>query len=290
MKILGISCFYHDSAAALVCDGRLVAAAEEERYTRLKHDHRFPRLAIADVLRIGNLAPADLDAVVFYEKPLAKLERMLAFGLAHETDPQNFEARLAAFTEEQAALPAMLAECGIAAPLEYCEHHVSHMASAFHIAGAERAALLSVDGVGEWTTTAIGHGKDNAVHVVEELAYPHSLGLFYSAFTAYLGFKVNNDEYKVMGMAAYGKPVYLEKLAEVLTLDPDGRYRLGMQAFDYHRTSMRMHSQWLVEKFGPARKTGKRDRPAPLRPRRQRAGADEPLHARPGATGEAGHR
>jgi carbamoyltransferase len=255
MKILGISCFYHDSAAALVCDGRLVAAAEEERYTRLKHDHGFPRLAIADVLRIGAVAPGGLDAVVFYEKPLAKLERMLAFGLAHEGEPQSFAARLAAFIDEQAALPAMLAECGVTAPLEYCEHHVSHMASAFHIAGAERAALLSVDGVGEWTTTAIGHGHDNAVHVVEELAYPHSLGLFYSAFTAYLGFKVNNDEYKVMGMAAYGKPVYLEKLAEVLTLDPDGRYRLGMQAFDYHRTNARMHSQWLVDQFGPARKT-----------------------------------
>jgi carbamoyltransferase len=255
MKTLGISCFYHDSAAALIVDGAVVAAAEEERYSRLKHDARFPTGAIRDVLRIGKVDPAEVDVVAFYEKPLAKFERMMSFGLAHDIDGSHFETRLATFLEEQATLASRLRELGIMAPIEHCEHHLSHLASAYYMSGDADAALLSVDGVGEWTTTAIGIGRGRDIEIIEELGYPHSLGLFYSAFTAYLGFKVNNDEYKVMGMTAYGKPIYIERLAEVLKLHPDGRYELGMQAFDFHRTQTRMHSQWLVDQFGPPRKT-----------------------------------
>jgi carbamoyltransferase len=255
MNILGISCYYHDSAAALIRDGRLVAAVEEERVSRLKHDRRFPAGAISEVLRLASLSPQDLDLVVFYEKPLARLERMLAFGLAHEPDPAAFEAHLLLHLHDQADFHHALLRLGINAPVEYCEHHASHLASAYYISGAPRAALLSVDGVGEWTTTAIGLGAGLDLAILEELPYPHSLGLFYSTFTAYLGFKVNNDEYKVMGMAAYGKPAHLEKLADFLHLHPDGRYQLGMTGFDFHRDRSRMHSDFLLSTFGPARKT-----------------------------------
>lgn len=252
-RILGISCFYHDAAACLVVDGALIAAAEEERYSRRKHDAGFPAEAIVDCLRRADLKGPDLDLVIFYENPLAKLERMAVFGLTHDADG-DFSQHLARFVDNQRALETRLqTDFGYTGPLRYAEHHLSHLASAYYISGFDQAALLSIDGVGEWTTTAIGIGHGPEIRILEELDYPHSLGLFYSTFTAYLGFKVNNDEYKVMGMAAYGQPRFLPELHSILHVTDDGRYALGIEHFDFHRSRRRMFGDELIARFGPPR-------------------------------------
>jgi carbamoyltransferase len=220
--ILGISCFYHDSAAALIQDGVLIAAALEERYTRIKHDSGFPRNAIAFCLSRAGIHPGELDYVVFYEKPLVKFERILLSTLA--SFPRSWrtfgEAMINYFDEKLWIKNTIMRELGVGADkLLFTEHHVSHAASALFASPFERAAILTVDGVGEWTTAAWGKGTAdwasggvNAMDLNEELRFPHSLGLLYSAFTAYLGFKINNGEYKVMGMAPYGQPRYVDKV------------------------------------------------------------------------------
>ncbi|MBU0552641.1 hypothetical protein KKF91_07085 [Myxococcota bacterium] len=253
MNVLGISCDFHDAAAALVVDGRVVAASEEERFTRRKHDASFPTHAAQGCLRQAGLTAADLDLVCFYEKPLLKLERALVMGAAF-----GAEARLTRqLTEIMAGrldIPgALKAALGYTGRVQYTEHHLAHAASAYYGAGWERAAVLTIDGVGEWATTGLYLGEGRDLHKLNEIRYPHSLGLFYSTMTAYLGFKVNNDEYKVMGLASYGQPRYIEALSELIELYEDGSVRLNLDYFEFHLNSERMYSDKLIERFGPPR-------------------------------------
>jgi carbamoyltransferase len=236
--ILGISAFYHDSAAALVVDGRIVAAAQEERFSRTKHDAAFPQHAVAYCLREAGLQPEQLDYVAFYEKPLVKFERLLETYLAYA--PHGFRSfclALPLWLKDKLYLRRTLrSHLGRAAraPLVFLDHHESHAASAFFPSPFDEAAILTLDGVGEWTTTAWGTGAGNRVRLVEHLQFPHSLGLLYSAFTYYCGFKVNSGEYKLMGLAPYGRPVYRGAILEhLIDLKADGSYRLRMDAFNY---------------------------------------------------------
>jgi carbamoyltransferase len=236
--ILGLSAYYHDSAAALVVDGRIVAAAQEERFTRMKHDHRFPRHAIDYCLGEAGLGPADIDHVVFYEKPFLKFERLLETYLA--VAPAGFRSFLMAmplWIHEKLRLPGQMSrglDGRYARRYAFLEHHESHAASAFFPSPFEEAAILTIDGVGEWATACLGHGRGNRITLSHELRFPHSLGLLYSAFTYFCGFRVNSGEYKLMGLAPFGVPRYegliLEKLMD---LKDDGSFRLDLSYFDY---------------------------------------------------------
>jgi len=239
VNILGISAFYHDSAAALVQDGRLVAAVQEERFSRQKHDHRFPVHAIRSCLEIGGLTPEALDYVVFYDKPLLKFDRLLETYLAYAPAgirsflmamPLWLRQKLYMRREIRRSLPG-----GTAAKILFTGHHESHAAAAFYPSPFAEAAILTLDGVGEWATASYGTGRGNRIEVTHELHFPHSLGLLYSAFTYYCGFKVNSGEYKLMGLAPYGKPKYVDVIKEKLLLDlkPDGSFRMDMQYFNY---------------------------------------------------------
>ena len=265
MNILGISAYYHDSAAALVQDGRVTAAVQEERFSRRKHDARFPQRAIPVCLEEAGLAFSDLDEVVFYDKPLVKFERLLETYLAYA--PQGFRSFLAAmpiWLKEKLYLKtvlkrelAALAGCEIKdlPPLLFAEHHQSHAASAFFPSPFERAAVLCMDGVGEWATTSVWRGEGNQLSAEWEIDFPHSLGLLYSAFTYYTGFKVNSGEYKLMGLAPYGEPKYVDLiLNKLLDLKPDGTFRLDMRYFNY-ATGLTMTNREFDRLFGaPARK------------------------------------
>ena len=236
--ILGISAFYHDSAAALVMDGEIVAAAQEERFTRKKHDAGFPRHAIAYCLREAGLEPGQLDYVGFYDKPFLKFERLLETYLAFA--PRGFRSFLQAVPlwlhqklhlrrEMNAGLGHQYRKRFI-----FTEHHESHAASAFFPSPFEEAAILTLDGVGEWATASYGHGSGNRIRLTHELHFPHSPGLLYSAFTYFCGFRVNSGEYKLMGLAPYGEPVYAEAiLRHLVDLKPDGSFRLDMSYFHY---------------------------------------------------------
>ncbi|MGP0066230.1 MAG: carbamoyltransferase [Isosphaeraceae bacterium] len=236
--ILGISAFYHDSAAALVVDGRIVAAAQEERFTRIKHDAAFPARAIRYCLREAGLAPRDLDYLAFYDKPLTKFERLLETYLAYA--PRGFRSfRLAMplWLKDKLHMRRTLRN-GLDGPtrarLIFTDHHESHAASAFFPCPFDRAAIVTLDGVGEWTTAAFGVGEGHRIRLIDHIAFPHSLGLLYSAFTYYCGFKVNSGEYKLMGLAPYGHPVYRDLILEHLVdLKPDGSFRLDMEYFNY---------------------------------------------------------
>ena len=236
--ILGISAFYHDSAAALVVDGRIVAAAQEERFSREKHDHRFPKKAIEYCLKEGGLKPADLDWVGFYEKPLLKFDRLLETYLAYA--PVGFRSFLAAmplWLREKLFLRRVIAE-GLQGinrrRIVFAEHHESHAASAFFPSPFDEAAILTVDGVGEWATATIGMGRGNQIELTHQLRFPHSLGLLYSAFTYYTGFRVNSGEYKLMGLAPYGEPKYARLIYDnLMDLKDDGSFRLDMSYFNY---------------------------------------------------------
>lgn len=236
--ILGISAFYHDSAAALVVDGAIVAAAQEERFTRKKHDPSFPTQAIAYCLREAGLRPEQLDYVAFYEKPLAKFERLLETYVAFAPSGfRSFVTALPVWLKEKLHLRRVLRR-GVGesfkGPLVFLDHHESHAASAFFPSPFEEAAILTIDGVGEWTTTAAGFGEGNRIELTRQQRFPHSLGLLYSAFTYYCGFKVNSGEYKLMGLAPFGRPVYKELITErLLDLRPDGSFWLDMRYFDY---------------------------------------------------------
>lgn len=254
MRILGISCYYHDAAAALIVDGRIVAAAQEERFTRKKHDARFPKNAIAYCLQEAGVGLSDIDAVAFYDKPFLTFERLLETYLA--TAPAGIHSFLMAipvWLKEKLWMPVILKkELGWEGEILFTEHHESHAASAFFASPYERAAVLVMDGVGEWATASWGTGEGNTLSLREEIHFPHSLGLLYSAFTYYTGFKVNSGEYKVMGLAPYGEPIYrdliLEKLVDV---KEDGSFRLDMSYFNF-ASGLTMTSGRFHELFGGA--------------------------------------
>ena len=264
MRILGISAFYHDSAAALVEDGRIVAAAQEERFTRKKHDPAFPAQAIAYCLAEAGCQMADIDHVVFYDKPLVKFERLLETYLA--TSPRGFRSFRTAMPVwikeklfQKDMLRKQLGKAGGTKPwsgsLLFTEHHLAHAASAFYPSPFPSAAVLTMDGVGEWCTTSLGHGRGNQLDMLKEIRFPHSLGLLYSAFTYYTGFKVNSGEYKLMGLAPYGRPLYVQTILDnLIDLKADGSFRLDQRYFDYC-TGLTMTSEAFDQLFGgPPRK------------------------------------
>ncbi len=236
MNILGISAFYHDSAACLVRDGAVVAAAQEERFTRKKHDAAFPRQAAAYCLLEGGIDAASLDVVAFYEKPFLKFDRILHTYLAYApAGLRSFLMAIPLWIRERIWMKDLIrTELGYQGKLIFAEHHESHAAAAFFPSPFDEAAFLTVDGVGEWTTTSFGVGRGNRVEIQSELQFPHSLGLLYSAFTYLTGFKVNSGEYKLMGLAPYGEPKYADLiLRELLDLKADGSFRLNMRYFNY---------------------------------------------------------
>ena len=243
MRILGLSAFYHDSAAALVEDGRIRAAAQEERFTRKKHDAGFPHRAVDYCLAEAGIGLADVDRVVFYDKPFIKFERLLETYLSFAPRGfRSFRMAMPLWLKEKLFQKRLLKEeLQALAPdydwderLLFSEHHLSHAASAFYPSPFEEAVVLTMDGVGEWTTTSVAHGRGHRLEVTRELHFPHSLGLLYSAFTYYTGFKVNSGEYKVMGLAPYGEPRYAQAILEhIVDLKADGTFRLDQAYFDY---------------------------------------------------------
>src|SRR6266478_3778982 len=256
MQILGISCYYHDAAAVLLRDGQLIAAAEEERFSRIKHDYGFPHQAIRFCLETGGIQGSDLDYVVFFEKPFRKFDRILMSVL--QTYPQSWKV----FRESM--ITWMLDKLWVGGVIEselgvpkdrvlFGEHHLSHAASAFLCSPFEEAAILTVDGVGEWTTATWGTGRGTDIRLTHKIEFPHSLGLLYSAFTAFLGFEVNEGEYKVMGMAPFGQPRYVEKVWKLVDQEADGSFRLDMDYLSFHRSTHSTYSQKFVELFGPPR-------------------------------------
>ncbi|HET8676698.1 MAG TPA: carbamoyltransferase [Blastocatellia bacterium] len=257
MNILGISCFYHDSAACLVRDGEIVAAASEERFTRKKHDAGFPHNAIRYCLEEGRIRAGDLDRVGFYDKPLLKFERIITSYLANF--PRSYFAFMKAvpvWLREKLWTKDLIArELGYKGEILFAEHHQSHAASAFLVSPFDEAAILTVDGVGEWATASLAAGSGNSIRMLKQINYPHSLGLLYSAFTYYLGFKVNSAEYKVMGLAPYGEPKYYDRImSELIDVHADGGFRLNMDYFAY-AYGLRMTNGQFEELFeGPPRR------------------------------------
>jgi carbamoyltransferase len=236
--ILGISAFYHDSAACVVVDGEIVAAAQEERFTRKKHDPSFPALAVRYCLQQASRSVGDVDYVVFYEKPLRKFERLVETYLAFAPIGfRSFAMAMPVWLKEKMRLPSIIREGlgeAMKAPIVFTDHHESHAASAFFPSPFDEAAILTLDGVGEWSTTTLGVGRRNRITLTRQLQFPHSLGLLYSAFTYYCGFKVNSGEYKLMGLAPYGKPIYKETISRhLIDLKADGSFWLDMQYFNY---------------------------------------------------------
>jgi carbamoyltransferase len=257
MIILGLSAFFHDSSACLVKDGKLLAAVEEERFSRKKHDHGFPLKAVEYCLKEAGITIKDVDYIGFYEKPLMKFERILHQFV--ETFPRGWLAfctTMPSWINEKLRVTGIIKrKLKFKGDIFFIDHHMAHAAAAFLVSPYDEAALLTLDGVGEWTTTTYGHGKGNDITLHKHIQFPHSLGLLYSALTAYLGFKVNNSEYKVMGLSAYGKPIYYDKLKKIIDVKDDGSFQLNMDYFVYHY-KMSMPSKKFVEEFGPLRKRG----------------------------------
>ncbi len=259
MRILGLSALHHDSAAALLVDGKIVAAAQEERFTRKKHDSSLPNHAIRSCLEIGGLKPADLDVVAFYEKPFLKFERLLeTYAAFAPRGFASFRRAIPVWIKEKLFqkdtlikhLKAFDQNVEWAEKLIFSEHHLSHAASAFFPSPFESAAVLTMDGVGEWATTSLAHGQGNTLEVRKEIYFPHSLGLLYSAFTYYTGFKVNSGEYKVMGLAPYGRPQYRQTILDhLIDLKPDGSFRLDQSYFNY-ATGLTMTNTKFDDLFG----------------------------------------
>lgn len=252
MKILGISCFYHDAAACLLDEGRVVAAAQEERFTRKKHDWEFPKNSIRYCLEAGGISIGQLDAIAFYDKPFVKFERILHNYIS--TWPLGMISFLNAIPPwlKQKIWTSHLIqkELDSQAPLYFSEHHLSHAASTFYASGFEEAAILTVDGVGEWATTSLAKGEGLDIKILQEIHYPHSLGLLYSAFTYFLGFKVNSGEYKVMGLAPYGRPRFYQTILDhLIDLRPDGSFKLNQKYFAY-TYGMRMTGGPFAKLFG----------------------------------------
>jgi len=252
--ILGISAYYHDSAAALIVDGEIVAAAQEERFTRIKHDQRFPLQAVRYCLAEAGIAANDLDYVVFYEKPLQKFDRLLETYLAFAPRGlRSFSRAVPLWLKTKLHIPRLLRrDLGISSkvPIAFVDHHESHAASAFFPSPFADAAIVTLDGVGEWTTTSVGRGDGNRVELLSCIRFPHSLGLLYSAFTYYCGFKVNRGEYKLMGLAPYGKPLYADTIRRhLIDVKDDGSFRMDMSYFDYPH-GLRMTSSRFHDLFG----------------------------------------
>jgi carbamoyltransferase len=257
MNILGISAFYHDSAACLVQDGKIVAAAQQERFSRVKHDHRFPHDAVTYCLKATGLTANDLDYLVFYDKPFIKFERLLETYISFA--PRGWASFLMAmplWLKQKLHIPKLLQKSlGYDGKIVFPEHHESHAASAFFPSPYNRAAFLTMDGVGEWTTTSFGVGEGNKIDIQYEIKFPHSLGLLYSAFTYFTGFKVNSGEYKVMGLAPYGEPKYVDViLNELIDLKEDGSFKLNMDYFTYPYGLTMTGSAFEKIFDGPARK------------------------------------
>ena len=262
--LMGISAFYHDAAACLVVDGEIIAAAQEERFTRIKHDQSFPTQAVAYCLDFAKCRPQDIDHVVFYDKPFLKFNRLLQTYMAFA--PKGYESFATAIPIwlkdklfQKQRIVSTLSELvsqdvDWKAKLLFSEHHLSHAASAFFPSPFEQAAILTMDGVGEWTTTSLALGKGANIEVLKEIQFPHSLGLLYSAITYYTGFKVNSGEYKVMGLAPYGTPKYADLIRDhLIEISDDGSFRLNMQYFDYC-TGFKMTNQHFDDLFGGPRR------------------------------------
>jgi len=254
LNILGISCFYHDAAACLLRDGVILAAAEEERFTRRKHDADFPIQAARYCLAAGDIEADDLDYVIFYEKPLLKFERIVAgFAATFPRSRRMFVQGMQTWLSDKLWIRGNIRTAlGYAGPILFGEHHLSHAASAYYPSPFADAAIVTADGVGEWASTTLGVGSGIDLELTHEIRYPHSLGLLYSAFTAYLGFEINEGEYKVMGMAAYGRPRYVDQVHRLIAVVEDGSFHLDLRYLAYHR-SARSFDSALVDLFGPPR-------------------------------------
>ncbi len=263
MNILGISAFYHDSAAALIRDGEIIAAAQEERFSRKKHDERFPFNAVSYCLREGGVGPEQLDAVAFYDKPITKFVRILKtyFSVAPK-GLESFMMAMPLWLNEKLWIPLEIEKaverCGITRrpDLYFPEHHESHAASAFYSSPYPSAAILTIDGVGEWATTTLGRGRDHDLEILFDLHFPHSLGLLYSAFTYFTGFRVNSGEYKLMGLAPYGKPTYVKQIYEhLIDVRDDGSFKMNQDYFGY-LDGLVMTNDNFAKLFGGPARTG----------------------------------
>ena len=253
MYILGISCYYHDSAAAIIKDGILIAASEEERLSRIKHDSSFPKKAIEFCLKKADIKSQDLDYVVFYEKPFLKFERTFLNSIEYSPKSLGFfkESMKKWFFDHLWIKSQIMSELRIPPKkLLFCEHHLSHAASAFFCSPFEKSAVLTVDGVGEWTTASWGVGQGNKINLIEEIRFPHSLGLLYSVFTDFVGFEVNEGEYKTMGLAPYGKPKYIDEIYKILSISEDGSFKLNLDFFSYHYSLKKIYTEKFENIFG----------------------------------------
>lgn len=256
MYILGISCFYHESAACIIKNGIVVGASTEERFTRKKHDSNFPKKAIEFCLKQAHIKVDDLDFTVFYEKPFWKFQRILLSTLSSYPFAYRLFAKaiITWFSEKLWVRSIIAKEIGIdPKKILFVPHHISHAASSFYPSGFDKSAILTMDGVGEWTTATIGIGQQNKLTILKEMRFPHSLGLLYSVFTAFLGFEVNDGEYKVMGMAPYGKPKFLNKIKKIVKVYSDGSIALDMNYFSFHYSHNKAFSSKFVELFGKPR-------------------------------------
>jgi len=266
--ILGISSFYHDSAAALIKDGKIIGAAQEERFTRVRHDASFPHESIKYVLSEANIELSEVDKIVFYEKPFLKFERLLETYVAFFPNGfKSFAASVPVWIKKKLFQKKLIKDelkkiqnIDITDDhIKFCEHHMSHAASAFYPSPFKKSLVLTLDGVGEWATTTIGIGDGNNIKILEEIHFPHSIGLLYSAFTYYLGFKVNSGEYKVMGLAPYGKPKYKDLILEkLITLKDDGSFNMSMKYFDY-ATGLTMINSHFEELFGEKKRDNEKN-------------------------------
>lgn len=267
MYILGISCFYHEAAAALIKDGKIIAASAEERFSRIKHDYSFPQNAINFCLEYGGIRAKQLDFVVFYEKPFIKFERNLTISLRHFPNSVSFFVDfMRNFLTEKLWVKSIIAQKLKIDPdkILFVPHHLSHAAASFYPSPFKQAAFLTLDGVGEWTTGSWGVASGNKLYPMGEMKFPNSVGLLYSTFTAFLGFEVNDGEYKVMGMAGYGKPKYADKVKKLYQQNKDGSIKLNLDYFAFHRSSKTMYSDRFVREFGDVREERKFDLAASL--------------------------
>lgn len=256
MYILGISCFYHESAVCLLKDGKIVAASAEERFSRKKHDSEFPSLAIEFCLKKAGIKMKKVDYVVFYEKPFWKFHRIFQSILAtYPNSSRLFAKSMLTWITDKLWVRSIISD-KLKVPgskILFVPHHISHAASSFYASGFEKAAIMTFDGVGEWTTTTFGIGNGLTIDIQKEIRFPHSIGLLYSVFTAFLGFQVNDGEYKVMGMAPYGKPKYLSKVRKLVKVFKDGSFALNMDYFTYHKSPTKAFGQKFIDLFGKPR-------------------------------------
>ena len=257
MNVLGISCYYHDSAACLLKKGEIVAAAEEERFNRNKHSSKFPVDSIDYCLKSADLSIRDIDYVGFYEKPFLKFERVLVSHLrSYPFSLSEFLREMPNWLDEKLTVPLKLKkDLGYDGDVLFVKHHLSHAGSAFYPSPFENAAILTSDGVGEWATTTIGEGKGNEIEIMKEIKYPNSLGLLYSAVTTFLGFRANYDEGKVMGLSSYGEPEYMPEFEEIVSISSDGAYRLDESYFEFKKGD-KMYTEKFIDVFGSPREHG----------------------------------